>query len=68
MWIQESTQQVIKVMMRMSAQHNTLTMNCLMTGWVGWDEIWSKKANHSKYEPNVHNMLNMLKVAIYENR
>ena len=43
-------------------------MNCLMTGWVGWDGIWSKKANHSKYEPKVHNMLNMLKVAIYANR
>ena len=32
-------------------------------GWVGWNLV--EKANHSKYEPNVHNML---KVAIHENR
>ena len=40
-------------------------MTCLMTGWVGWDGIWLKKANHSNYEPKVHNML---KVAMYEDR
>ena len=32
-------------------------------GQVGWNLI--EKANHSKYEPKVHNML---KVAIYANR
>ena len=32
-------------------------------GWVGRNLV--EKANHSKYEPNVHNML---KVAIYANR
>ena len=32
-------------------------------GWVGW--ILVEKANHSKYELKVHNML---KVAIHENR
>ena len=35
-------------------------------GWVGWNLV--EKANHSKCEPKVHNMLNMLKVAIHENR
>ena len=35
-------------------------------GWVGWNLV--EKANHSKYEPKVHNMLNILKVAIHANR
>ena len=35
-------------------------------GWVGWNLV--EKANHSKYEPNVHNMFKVLKVAIHENR
>ena len=34
-------------------------------GWVGWNLV--EKANHSKYEPKVHNMLNMLEVAIHAN-
>ena len=35
-------------------------------GWVGWNLV--EKANHSKYEPKVHKMLNILKVAIHANR